>query len=120
PEIIFAFPFDEKYSGNNIYVAYQYTLDNINLRKTYKAEVSGQDGVQAVPSFINTFDTTDKRLDYTFAMGQQYGMDGTLLKCTGVVASDRGKPLIYTNTLSNIRSAGEAEGYRFNKFEIKI
>lgn len=119
-EIIFAWPFDETFSGNNIYIAYQKTLHGNNLRQTYNAQTGAHDGVQAVPSFIDTFDPDDRRLAATFVMGQQYAMNGTPLKCTGIVPRDNGKPLAYTNTLSNIANAGEAEGYRFGKFEIKI
>lgn len=119
-EIIFAWPYDEKYSGGQIYIAFRKTLTNENLVKTYLAKTWADDGVMAVPSFVNTFSATDKRLAGTFVMGQQYGADGTPLKCTGLVPTDAGKPLIYTNTLGDVENAGEAEGYRFGKFEIKM
>lgn len=119
-EIVFAWPFDEVYSGNNIYVAYQKTLHGNNLRQTYNAQTGAHNGVQAVPSFISSYDPDDTRLAASFVMGQQYAMNGTPLLCTGIVPRDNGKPLAYTNTLTNLEDAGEAEGYRFGKFEIKI
>jgi hypothetical protein len=120
-EIIFSFPFDEKYTSQvTIYPAFQKTLHIENLTKTYKAKTWGDGGVMAVPSFVNTFDPEDKRLAQSFHSGQQYGIDGEQLFCTGIVAADVGKPLNYTNTLTDLRDAHEWEGYRFGKYEIKI
>lgn len=53
-------------------------------------------------------------------MGQQYGSDGSILYCTGLIPGWEGKPLIYTKEVSNLENGGEAEGYRCGKYEIKM
>ena len=120
-ELIFTFPFDEKYTSSvTIYPAFQKTLHIEHLTKKYNAKTWGDNGVMAVPSFVNTFQPGDRRLAKTYHMGQQYGADGQALKCTGIVAADIGKPLNYTNTMTDLTNSHEWEGYRFGKFEIKV
>lgn len=119
-EIIFCFPWQENYANSLLYIAFRKSIHPEHLAKTYNAKTWADNGVVALPSFINTFSPDDKRLGWSFYMGQQYGSDGTPLKCTGIVPSDLDQPLVYTNTLSDIENAHEWEGYRFGKFEIKM
>lgn len=119
-EIIFCFPWQENYANDLLYIAFRKTIHSEHLAKTYHAKTWADNGVVAVPTFINTFSPDDRRLGWSFHMGQQYGSDGTPLKCTGIVPTDVGQLLNYTNTLSSIESAHEWEGYRFGKFEIKM
>ncbi|MCD7935998.1 MAG: RagB/SusD family nutrient uptake outer membrane protein [Tannerellaceae bacterium] len=118
-EIMFAYPADEVKTNTTIYMALQKTLHPSNVQ-TFNLTTWLDNGVCAVPDFINTYTEGDKRLEKTWRMGQQYGSDGSMLYCTGLVAGWEGRPLIYTNEISSIEDAGEAEGYRCGKYEIKM
>lgn len=118
-EIIFAYPADEVKTGSTIYMALQKTLHPSNV-KTFNLQTWLDNGVCAVPTFIDTYEEGDKRLPKTWRMGQQYGSDGSILYCTGLVPGWEGKPLIYTKEVSNLENGGEAEGYRCGKYEIKM
>ena len=118
-EIIFAYPADEVKTGSTIYMALQKTLHPSNV-KTFNLQTWLDNGVCAVSSFIDNYADGDKRLQKTWRMGQQYGSDGSVLYCTGLVPGWEGKPLIYTKEVSNLENGGEAEGYRCGKYEIKM
>lgn len=100
-------------------MALQKTLHPSNV-KTFNLQTWLDNGVCAVPTFIDTYEEGDKRLPKTWRMGQQYGSDGSILYCTGLVPGWEGKPLIYTKEVSNLENGGEAEGYRCGKYEIKM
>lgn len=119
PEIIFAYPNDEVKTGSTIYMALQKTLHPSNV-KTFNLQTWLDNGVCAVPSFIDHYAAGDHRLEKTWRMGQQYGSDGSLLYCTGIVPGWDGKPLIYTQEVSSLENGGEAEGYRCGKYEIEM
>lgn len=110
---------DEVKTGSTIYMALQKTLHPSNV-KTFNLQTWLDNGVCAVPTFIDTYEEGDKRLPKTWRMGQQYGSDGSILYCTGLVPGWEGKPLIYTKEVSNLENGGEAEGYRCGKYEIKM
>ena len=76
-------------------MALQKTLHPSNV-KTFNLQTWLDNGVCAVPTFIDTYEEGDKRLPKTWRMGQQYGSDGSILYCTGLVPGWEGKPLIYT------------------------
>lgn len=118
-EIIFAYPSDEIKTGSTIYMALQKTLHPSNV-KTFNLTTWLDNGVCAVPDFIDNYEPGDKRLEKTWRMGQQYANDGSMLYCTGLVPGWDGKPLIYTKEVSSIENAGEADGYRCGKYEIKM
>lgn len=118
-EIIFSYPSDEVKTGSTIYMALQKTMHPSNV-KTFNLQTWLDNGVCAVPSFIDNYEGGDKRLAKTWRMGQQYGSDGAVLYCTGLVPGWEGKPLIYTQEVTNLENGGEAEGYRCGKYEIKM
>src|SRR5690606_21727361 len=71
-----------------------------------------------VSQFIDTYDPSDKRLEDSWLMGQQYALNGTtVLKGSYDKA---GQPLIFTKDLPDGLFTGESEGYRQNKFEVKV
>lgn len=117
PEIIFAIPFDE-ILGTNFYV-YMYSW-HAALRAKYNLQTTpyGAGSSKAIPQFIHTYDTSDTRLSDSWLMGLQYAADGV----TPLVGSydQSGKPLIFTDSLPDGLYTGEAEGYRMNKFEVKM
>lgn len=118
-EIIFAVPFDEAKSGGTIYMALQKTL-HPSSKDTWSIETWLDNGVCAVPSFIDYYEDGDLRKEKTWLMGQQYAADGvTELKCVGLVAGWNNKPLNYTQEVSSLENAGEPDGYRCHKYEIK-
>lgn len=114
-EVIFAFPNDEKNGVPVLFVCYTKTRHWLN-GPSFNASASGYNGLRAVPSFIDTFNPNDGRLADTYAMGQQYNMN------TGkpLYFTDNTTPFIYTKDISSFTSAGEFDGYRFAKYEIKI
>jgi hypothetical protein len=118
-ESIFNIPMDEKVPGAIIYMAYRKTLDPAEQARYHFNGSWLDDGGCATPSFIDTWDTLDQRLGWTFIWGQRYGSDGKPLKCNGFVAGWNGKPLIYTKKVTSLESAGEPDGYRFQKYEVK-
>lgn len=118
-EIIFAYPADEVKTGSTIYMAMQKTLHPSNVQ-TFNLQTWLDNGVCAVPTFIDNYEPGDKRLAKTWRMGQQYGSDGSELKCTGLVPGWEGRPLIYTQEVTSMENGGEAEGFRCGKYEIKM
>ncbi len=119
PEIIFSYPADEVKTGSTIYMAMQKTLHPSSV-KTFNLKTWLDNGVCAVPSFIDSYEDGDKRLVKSWRMGQQYGSDGSILYCVGIVPGWEGKPLNYTKYVSSLGNAGEADGYRCGKYEIKM
>src|SRR5665648_1089422 len=74
----------------------------------------GFGAVMAVPQFIDTYDTDDERLADTWLMGAQKKLNGD-----PILASD-GTPFILTKDLPDGLYTNEKEGYRMNKFEVKV
>ncbi len=94
-ENIFVIPYDEIYAaGNQIHMrALHYAQKNqFNLRST------PWNGFTAVPSFIHSFDSTDKRLK-GWLYGQQYSSSGDMLYCN---QENSGKPLFLTIEYENV------------------
>lgn len=120
-ENIFVIPYDEIYAtGNSIHMrALHYAQRNqFNLRAT------PWNGFTAVPSFIHSFDSEDKRLK-GWLWGQQYSSSGQMLYCN---QESSGKPLILTIDYENVFDpddpviygptyALEFMGARFAKYE---
>src|SRR5690606_16832479 len=78
----------------------------------------GSGSAMGVSQFIDTYDPSDKRLEDSWLMGQQYALNGTtVLKGSYDKA---GQPLIFTKDLPDGLFTGESEGYRQNKFEVKV
>jgi len=116
-ENIFVIPYDEIYATRN-------QIHNFSLhaasKATYNLESSpwGAGGFCGNPQFIDTYDSDDSRLEYTYLMGPQYAADGeTPILCT---YEKKGEPLVYTKELPDGIYVGENEGYRIKKFEYKM
>ncbi|RVU01121.1 RagB/SusD family nutrient uptake outer membrane protein [Mucilaginibacter limnophilus] len=115
PEVILAFPNDEKNGVPICWPCYIQTRHGLN-GPSFNASSPGFNGLRAGPSFVDTYDESDKRRANNFAQGQQYNLS------TGapIMSTDGSTPLIYTKNISSFTSAGEFDGYRFSKYEIKI
>ncbi|UYQ91451.1 RagB/SusD family nutrient uptake outer membrane protein [Chitinophaga horti] len=117
PEIVFAIPFDENRGGGFFVDMFSW---HAALRDKRAMQITpwGSGSAMGVPQFIDTYDPADKRLGDTWLMGQQFALDGTTpLKGSYDIA---GQNLVFTKNLPDGLFTGEAEGYRMNKFEIKI
>ncbi|MBX6361987.1 MAG: RagB/SusD family nutrient uptake outer membrane protein [Acidobacterium ailaaui] len=117
-EIIFALPFDHKYTtGWNDFDLHMETLEPENQR-TYNLLYPPWGGICVDPQFVNTFDTNDLRYQYDFIKGQQFASNGDSLFCTlGTIV---GQPLRYVNSLPGVDSSQEIHGFRLGKFEIAM
>ncbi|WP_348812772.1 RagB/SusD family nutrient uptake outer membrane protein [Flavobacterium maritimum] len=115
-ENIFVIAFDDIYgTGFN---AYHVTLHSANKRTFNTADSPyGAGCYKAVPQFIDTYDSEDTRLKSTWLSGIQYASDGTVL--TGAYES-KNKPLDFVNSMPDGLYTAEADGYRFNKYEIPL
>lgn len=116
-EIIFAVPFDENVGGGffvDMFSWHGALKDKRNMQVT----PWGCGSAMGVSQFIDTYDPADKRLEDTWMMGPQFALDGvTPLKGSYDKA---GQPLVYTKDLPDGMYTSESEGYRMNKFEIKV
>lgn len=117
PEIIFAVPFDENLAtglSTHLYSWHGALNRKVNMQST----PWGSGSAMGVTQFIDTYDLDDQRLEETWLMGPQYAMDGvTPLMGT---YDQAGKQLVFTKELPDGMYTGEAEGYRMNKFEVKV
>lgn len=117
PEIIFAIPFDENRATNFYVEMYSW---HAALRDKYNMQATpyGAGSTKGIPQFIDTYDADDERLADSWLMGPQFAADGvTPLKGS---YDQAGQPLIFTKNLPDGLYTGEAEGYRMNKFEVKL
>ncbi|MEG1611630.1 MAG: RagB/SusD family nutrient uptake outer membrane protein [Alistipes sp.] len=120
-ETMFVIPFDEtKTSGNQIYMQARKTRHPAQIA-TYNLSGTWFDsGSVGVPSFFDNYIDGDKRLQKSWAMGQQYALDGSEL-WTGGWVDGINQPLIYSREVQAIDGpATMVEGYRFAKYEIKV
>jgi hypothetical protein len=117
-EIIFAIPFDEKYTadGANAFALHMESLEPEN-QATYNFQYSPWGGICAIPQFINTFDPDDSRLKNNWIQGQQYTLAG--LPINGSLGAYTNKPLNYINVVPGVDSTEEVHGFRLGKFEYK-
>jgi hypothetical protein len=115
-EIIFAIPLDIKYARHNYLVNKCLIGDGA---KAFGYKGTPWNGSCAIPQFIDTYNAADKRLDDTWAHGQQYDyITKAPLKTT---VDDQGLVnLVYTKEVHSINNPGAymLEGYRFIKNEI--
>lgn len=116
-EIVFAVPFDENVGSGffvDMFSWHGALKDKLNMQVT----PWGSGSAMGVSQFIDTYDPEDKRLADTWLMGPQFALDGvTPLKGS---YDDAGKDLVFTKDLPDGMFTGEAEGYRMNKFEVKV
>lgn len=116
-EIVFAVPFDESRGGGFFVDMFSW---HAALRDKRAMQVTpwGSGSAMGISQFINTYDPDDKRLADTWLMGPQFAIDGvTPLKGSYDKA---GQNLVFTKDLPDGLFTGESEGYRQNKFEIKV
>jgi starch-binding outer membrane protein, SusD/RagB family len=112
-EMILGLQYDEILARGNMHSAVYHD----GARPKYKTKFGfyGAGAVKAVPQFIDTYDTEDLRLDYTWEMGLQLTPEGDTCRCT---YEKKGQPLIYTKEIQNGLYTGENEGYRQAKFPV--
>jgi starch-binding outer membrane protein, SusD/RagB family len=116
PEIIFALPLDGKYASHNYRVNKNLISDGA---KAFGYKGAPWNGSCAIPQFIDTYNAADKRLDDTWAHGQQY--DYTSKAALTTNADDQGTvSLVYTKEVHSINNPGAymLEGFRYVKDEI--
>ncbi|MET7258969.1 RagB/SusD family nutrient uptake outer membrane protein [Dyadobacter fermentans] len=117
PEIVFAIPFEENLAGG--FSAHMFSWHaSLKNKVNMLATPWGAGSAKGVPQFINTYDADDQRLKSTWMIGAQFAADGvTPLKGS---YDQAGKNVVLTNELPDGLYTGEAEGYRMNKFEVKM
>ncbi|WP_434547567.1 RagB/SusD family nutrient uptake outer membrane protein [Parapedobacter pyrenivorans] len=117
PEIIFALPFDEIEAGS--FVLHMASL-HASLREKYDMwnVPYGAGSIKGISQFLDTYLDSDKRLEASWLMGPQFDSDGV----TPLVGNYdlNGGPIVFTKDLPNGVYTGEAEGYRMNKFQVKM
>ncbi|RCW30411.1 RagB/SusD family nutrient uptake outer membrane protein [Marinilabilia salmonicolor] len=117
-EIIYGISIDENYTTDwNAFDIHMQTLQPSN-QATFDMTHTPWGGMCAVPQFIETFDSEDKRLINNFIYGQQYSSSGDMLYCT--MGDLAGEPLAYINEIPSIDASQEIHGFRFGKFEIAM
>lgn len=116
-EIIFGIAIDPSYTTEwNTFDIHMQTLQPA-CQATYQLSATPWGGMCAIPQFINTFDSDDKRLTKNFIRGQQYDYYGDTLLCT--LGDSTGLPMHFENVVEPIDNvSSECHGYRFQKFEI--
>ncbi len=113
-EIILGLQFDEILANGNMHSATYHD----GARPKYKARFGfwGAGSLKAVPQFIDTYDSDDRRLYDTWEMGLQLTPEGDTCRCT---YEKKGQPLIYTKEVKDGLYSGENEGYRMGKFPLQ-
>lgn len=115
-EIIFPVPFDENQGGGFFLEMYSWhgaLKDKVNMQAT----PWGSGSIQGIPQFIDLYDAADKRIDDSWLRGPQVKLDGSPI----VGSYDKnGVQLDFVNELPDGLFTGESEGYRMNKFEVKL
>jgi len=117
PEIIFAIPFDENVATGFFFHMFSWHA-SLKAKADMQATPWGSGSAMAISQFIDTYDPADSRLADTWLMGPQFAADG---KTPLLGAYDQaGKPLVFTKDIPNGLYTGESEGYRMNKFTVKM
>jgi hypothetical protein len=111
-EAIFTVPMDELIPGAIIYFFYRKTLHGAETQR-YHFQCWLDNGVVATPSFVDTYDPDDLRIDWNFYRGQRYDDKGDTLRNT------QGVPVYYTKDVPSMEAGGEMSGYRLHKYEIE-
>ena len=115
PELIFTVPFDEIY-GTGFQTHLKTLPSSTQSVWNLKAPPWGYGGSCAIPQFINTYDPDDTRLKDSWISGYMISTSGDSIRSM----LDNVTPLQFKNELRGIFEAGEMEGYRLGKFEIKM
>lgn len=130
PEVIFSIPYDETTKSPILHCIYAKTFHWAG-KAVYDAASAGYNGLRAIPSYVeDTFDAeedpvthncisyNDRRYADTYLMGQQY--DYVTKEPLSLRLSNVDVPYNHTNHITSPTAAGEFEGYRYGKYEIKI
>jgi hypothetical protein len=120
-EIIFAVPFASKSNPFEDYGWFHLLNKTLHpgSQATYDLEVQPWGGNCAIPQFIDTYHSNDKRLAATWIMGPQFSYSGDTIYLS-MDDARTSEQLNYTNTLNGIENTKEEEGYRIGKFEIAL
>lgn len=103
-EMIFAIPYDKIYAtGFYLHLKALHTLSS----KIYNMEVEPYNGNAANPQFIDSYQPGDKRLQYSWLMGDQKDPSGNVL-------------FSYRKELPSLYKTGQFDGYRIGKYEIEM
>ncbi|BDD11987.1 hypothetical protein FUAX_44190 (plasmid) [Fulvitalea axinellae] len=117
-EIIFPIVFDNiNAKGNNFTHLFSWGAgmkDKLLLNST----PWGAGTAMGITQHIDTYDEKDGRLADNWLIGTQYKHNSTE-PCLGNY-DKLGKPLTYTKDIPNASYTSETEGYRMNKFEVKV
>lgn len=110
PEIIFGIPFEYLYAGGNYFAN---LWMNEAGRATWGFTGWATGGGAALPQFLDTYDSNDKRFELCWIEGDQYNAEGELILVDG-------QPLNYTREIRSIDNPGcyPMEGARLVKYEI--
>jgi starch-binding outer membrane protein, SusD/RagB family len=106
-ENIFVIPYDRKLGFG--WEMHEYTLHPAFTR-VYDMTAPMWNGISATEAFYNSYDPLDVRINSWMA-GTQYDQSGQpLLTSTGT-------PLVFTPSISGLKTAGESDGVRCKKWE---
>ncbi len=116
-EIVFAIPFDEL-QAEGFHVHMFSWHGSMRAKFDMLTTPWGAGSAKGITQFIDTYDEADERLTAYWLSGPQYASDGK----TPLLGSydQGGKPLVFTKDLPDGIYTGEAEGYRMNKFEVRM
>ncbi len=133
-ESIFAIPFDEVYSGGQIYSMMRKTMHCWSTAQ-YNIATWLDGGGCGCPSFFDNYDgfdsewytyanTVDQRFHKSWLFGEMHAMDGSLMY--GGLFGWNG-PIFYihqvgdmNDQVNGIRTAVDGDGLRFHKYEVKV
>lgn len=116
-EIVFAIPLDENIgTGFSVHMwSWHGALKGkVNMQATPWGSGSGM----GISQFIDTYNSNDQRLADSWLSGPQFGLDGV----TPLLGSydQAGKQVNFTKDLPDGLYTDEFEGYRMNKYEVKV
>lgn len=116
-EIVFSIPMNENI-GTGFFVEMFSWHGALKGKVNMQATPWGSGSAMGVSQFIDTYNANDQRLADSWLYGPQFAMDGT----TPLLGSydQAGKQLNFTKNLPDGLYTGEFEGYRMNKFEVKV
>lgn len=116
-EIIFAIPFNEN-TGTGFFTQMFSWHGALKGKSNMQATPWGSGSAMGVSQFIDTYQAGDSRLADSWLFGPQVALDGS----TPLVGSydKAGIQLNFTKDLPDGLYTSESEGYRMNKFEVKL
>jgi len=116
-EIVFAIPFNEN-TGGGFFTQMFSWHGALKGKENMQATPWGSGSAMGVSQFIDTYRPEDGRLADSWLYGPQVALDG-VTKLLGSY-DQAGKQLNFTKDLPDGLYTSEFEGYRMNKFEVKV